>query len=230
MQQMVDLFRIARIPSEAEAYMSPYLFAARLSNLPYIRWFTSGELIRYRGSPLPNHVLRFIQDQRDVIVMADIVNKYVVELRFRGIHEKAMAVYHSPPIPFYGLGYMPEDFHYGMPVVLTEGILDMEAIRTIYPYVMAITTSSLSTFQVDFLATLTNRVVLCMDNDRSGEGGAKKSFWKLKERGIQSHIVKYGTNMKDPGTLWEFMMAGNEYEYKHNKLIFQSQLVHLTSL
>ena len=60
-----------------------------------------------------------------------------------------------------------DDFCYGQPIILVEGVLDVEATRYLlnYPYVMGYLTSSVSLNLAAFLSTITNRILIIPDND-----------------------------------------------------------------
>lgn len=228
MQEMIDFFKICRPVTEEMAYTSPYLYTAYKYNLPHIRVISAGEVgVRYKGNPLPAHVLNFIQQHDLVMVVGNIVRNYLVQIVIRGIKEKGFTVFSPTIVPFYGLGRMSPDFKYGDAITLVEGILDYESIHRFFPNTLGVLTASLSTYQLDILETLTNRVILCLDNDPSGIRGSKKAHHKLKEKGINVDYVKYPSTMKDPGNLLELEMQGDVYTLSFYESLMKVQLAQL---
>lgn len=225
---MAALFKISRVPTEEEYLSSPYLYVAKTENLSYIRSLSVAELLYYKGDDLPPHILHFLRQNENVVVMADIWSKWIVQLRLRSFRGKYMTVYRNSPIPFFGMGYLPPSFKYGDALVLVEGILDAESIRTMYPYVVSVTTSSLSVYQIHVLKTLTSRIVLCLDQDDSGIQGTRKAYYQLKKNGFHADVCQLPSKIKDPGQLIEWKMKGWDYQWQNASRLLKQNLLLLT--
>lgn len=226
MSTMLDFFKVCRPVTAEFAYRSPYLYAGYTYNLGHIRMVSYGEVVaRYRGEPLPKHILTFLQENDEVIVLANIVKNFIVQIILRGITEKGFGIFSPTIVPFYGMGRISPDFTYGTPVVLVEGMLDHESMRRFTPNVMAVLTASLSTFQVSVLTTLTNRVVLCLDNDEAGINGTKRATFKLRENRIHYDVIRLPKSMKDPGELLEAEMTMDTLKSNYGESIIKSQLL-----
>lgn len=226
MEEMVHLFQISRRVTEEDANKSPYLYASYKYGLSHIRLLTSGELaVKYKLKNLPNHVINFISEHETVIVIANIVSRYVVQVILRGFKEKGFTVFSPSIVPFYGFGRMSPSFRYGDPIVLVEGVLDQESVRLLYPNTLSILTASLSHYQLSILENLTSSVVLCLDNDKPGVEGSAKAKYKLRGKGIHVETITLPPFMKDPGNLIEYDMSGKSYEYLTAKSFLETQIL-----
>lgn len=70
------------------------------------------------------------------------------------------------------------DYPLGRPIVLVEGVKDQLALARVYPYVLALLTSSVSSELIQILSLLTRKVILALDND---EVGRKQTLRVRKE-------------------------------------------------
>ena len=87
---------------------------------------------------LPKHILNFISEQGEVLLIANIIAGYIPLIQLRSIHgDKQFMAIGSQSKLFYGLGYLDKDFKYGDWVVIVEGLADADIGRGLYPNFLA---------------------------------------------------------------------------------------------
>lgn len=85
-----------------------------------------------------------------------------------------------------------QDFRYGMPIVMAEGLLDVEAFAYMvgYPFVVGYLTSYVPAILAAVMASLTDNILLVPDNDESGKDNVHRSVENFNIFGtnVQSHV------------------------------------------
>lgn len=114
---------------------------------------------------------------------------------FKAVEDKAYRVLSSSIVLFYGWQDF-KGFGRGMPILLTEGIKDAEALKAFdYPYVLGLLHGFPSRNQMEVLTRLTNRLYYIGDKDYTG----MKSAEILRRRRITTFIPP----LKDVGKYFE---------------------------
>lgn len=167
------------------------------------------------GNKIPDFLREYLQHNGDCIIIPNRIGKVIYSLTLRNISGKKQFlkigdVSHS----LYNLGHLPEDFGFGIPLLLVEGNLDCEVMKQIYPYTVASLTATLSTNQIQLISHLTDKVIIAYDTDEAGESG----FWivrkKLMELGVTVKRFKHNINLHDAGDLIDLKMTDpEEYDY-----------------
>lgn len=88
-------------------------------------------------------------------------------------------------------------FRYHLPVVLVEGYADAEAVSQVYPFVVAMMTSSVKSVLAPLLPLLTSQVVLMFDNDKPGQAGQARGARMLRGKVVVREIP-LPDGVKDP--------------------------------
>jgi len=129
-------------------------------------------------------------------------------LLFRNVADKdfKIASRYKTRVAFYVSQRFEENlsqFWYGRPIVLLEGLLDVEAFAylTDYPFIMGYLTSRVNDATAAFISTLTDKVLLVPDNDSAGRRSVSKSKVSLKAFNVQSTVLS--TQAKDFGNVLE---------------------------
>lgn len=206
---MQELFELGRMIDKDST--NKYLHLAYKNKYKHYRLITSGEiLIKGRNLDIPEFVKSFIQNNNNVLMMANIISGKVVGLTFRTIEgPKDFLTWGNNKGNFYGLGQLKSDFKYGDPVILVEGLLDCDVIKQYYPNTMAVLTSGLTKNQTAVLTRLTNNVILMFDNDEAGKTGTIMS-----ERAIQDkcnvRVFQHHNRLKDPGDIIDLEIKKDE--------------------
>lgn len=185
-------------------------------------------LIEY-GNNLPAYLIDYLKTSGDSIMIPNKINDIVYSLTFRNIKgKKQFLKLGGTASLFYGLGNLPEDFIYGMPIVIVEGNMDCDAIKLLYPYSLATLTNSISLNQMKILAHLTDKVIIAYDNDEAGNKGYWNAYNSLTRYGFKVRRFKHSRNIKDFGDLIEAQMTDLDM-YNHLWHLYTSKLQELVN-
>ena len=183
-----------------------YIDFAFKYNLPNYRLISSGELLINginHGVVIPHYMKEYISYHSEAIMIANILDNKVASLTLRSINTKKefMKIGVTKSL-FYGLGDLESDFKYGTPIVIVEGHLDRDVFANkIYRNTLAVTTNKLSRSQLKVLSSLTNKVVLMLDNDDAGRVGQVSAIRSFKKLNINYIELPYPNGVKDAGDL-----------------------------
>ena len=175
---------------------------------------------------VPGYISDYFRYSGDSIMLPNIIHNRLYALTFRNISGDKQFIKMGTSYLFYNIGNLPEDFKYGMPLLITEGNIDCDIGKSLYPYCIATMTNSLSTNQMQLLLNLTNKVIIAYDNDEAGNQGYWKTYYKLKSFGISVKKFKHNNNLKDFGDLEDLRMR-DEDEYNY---IFNSYKIQINNL
>lgn len=197
---MQEVFEIGRLITEDSK--NKYLHLAYVNKFKHYKLISSGEIfIKGRNLNVPEFVKAFIQNNNQVLMMANIISGKVVGLTFRTIEgPKDFLTWGNNKGNFYGLGQLDENFKYGDPIILVEGLFDCDVIKQYYKNTMAVLTSGLTKNQTAVLTRLTNNVILMLDNDDAGKTGTKYSDLAINKK-CNVKIFKHHPKCKDPGDI-----------------------------
>ena len=107
----------------------------------------------------------------------------VVGFILRGFHKKEYrTVFDHPNLaPLFGFEDF-KDFKTNKPVILCEGAKDAIYLKSIYPYVLSLNTSSITNVNLEIISKLTDKLILCYDNDSVGIKSSKEDCQLLKSK------------------------------------------------
>ena len=224
---MQEVFELGRLITEDSD--NKYLHIAYKNKYKHYRLISSGEImIKAKNIDVPQFVKAFIMNNGNVLMMANIISGKVVGLTFRTIEgPKDFLTWGNNKGNFYGLGQLNQNFKYGDPIILVEGLLDCDVIKQYYPNTMAVLTSGLTKNQVAVLTRLTNNVILMLDNDEAGQQGTY-----LSERALQGkcNVRKFNhfQGVKDPGDLITMQIKKDE-NYDLIEAYYKLNIMNMTS-
>lgn len=195
--QLSKLFSLGRPITKLDK-SNKYLYFAYKYNFTNYRLISSGELIiKGKDLNIPDYVKQFLLIHNEVLMIANIINNSVVSISFRTTRgEKEFIKLGNFKSIFYGIGQLDEDFRYGIPILLVEGNLDRDRMSLIYKNTLAITTSTISNSQLEFLSNLTNKYILMLDNDKAGILGSYLTSRKLRNFGFIK-VMNHYPSLKD---------------------------------
>lgn len=199
--EMTLLFKLGRPITKIDKSNKYIYFAAKYNFYNY-RLISSGEIIvRAKNLNVPDYIRQFVSMNKEVLMIANILENKVISIIFRTIKgKKEFVKLGISKSLFYGIGQLDKNFKYGIPILLVEGNLDRDRMSLIYKNTLAITSASISNSQLQLLSKLTNSYILMLDNDSSGIKGSKNSFYKLREYG-KVKILSHDSILKDAGDL-----------------------------
>jgi hypothetical protein len=152
---------------------------------------------------------RFIKRNGECLLIPNYIGNLMLDLDIRPLNNKdsilSFKKYNFP----YGIGRLRDNFKYGDPIYLVEGIADYGALKLIKPDldVLALRTSSIHRDSYEFYASLTNKIVLISDQDPYGKSASSKMARKLKDLGVDVYTIEQFGNMKDTGEVLELLLS-----------------------
>ena len=212
------LFLLGKSVDKEHKMLNKYTYFANEYNAPHYRIIDIGTLV-HEGvkikEDLPEYVHKFIGIQGELLMIANIVEKHIPMLQLRSIRgDKTFSVFGSQTKCFYGLGMIPNTFKYGDWLIVCEGIMDTDVGRCLGVPAIGMMTSNLTSMQLEILKLLTNKVILCYDNDKAGRIGYKKDSKRLREQGFTVKCLIQYEDLKDMGDLMQLKYEGNEFDFK----------------
>lgn len=102
------------------------------------------------------------------------------------------------PYGFFGL-HAFEDYQYGLPIMLVEGVSDWGVCKKSYKYTLSTLTASVSQRQAFFISNMTNMVILGYDLDDAGTND--KSAKLLRSLGVK--VLEVHPPRKDWGAAFD---------------------------
>lgn len=128
---------------------------------------------RYIGELLPSYLIEQIKEEPMVAISEEfIVNNqpYNFRLKFRSLSNKRFLTVGTTPVPIGFSDFLPT-FTYNTPIILVEGEKDMQALKEVYPYTLAMATNNVSQKTFELLRSLTSNLIVGFDNDPPGNNG-----------------------------------------------------------
>ena len=191
--------------------------------------FISASKLLISKLSLPEYLKDYLRTSGDSILIPNKINDTVYSLTFRNITGKKQFLKVGPTAHlFYGLGDLPEDFTYGIPIVIVEGNMDCDSIKQLYPYALATLTNSISANQIQILAYLTDKVIIAYDNDEAGKQGYWNAYNSLTKYGFKVKRFEHSRNVKDFGDMIEAQMTDPDM-YEHLRHLYIKRLQELVN-
>lgn len=227
-----EIFVNCRKIESTDVMKNKYIMNAYKRSLGNYRIINSGIIIKNRwraNKEIPKHIIEFINEEGEVLVIANILLKQVTQLQFRAItYKKFYALGKQSSIP-YGMGYMDKNFKFGDWLLIVEGSSDRDALSGIYPNIIAVMTSGLTSIQRELIRNLTNKVILLYDNDDTGRRGFYRDRKKLKSEGYAVEEIPYNSkDVGDPGDILNYKYLGKYFEAEQLELYFKSWIDNIT--
>ena len=211
----LELYKISSKIDADRAHLNKYTYLGNKFNFPHYRLLSLKDImLNGMHTRLPKHILNFISEQGEVLLIANIIEGYIPLLQLRSIKgDKAFMAVGSQSKLFYGLGYLDKDFKYGDWIVIVEGLADADIGRGLYPNFLATMTSKITHSQFEVLKLLTNRVILIGDNDRPGRIGTKNNRKRLQGAGFDVRLIFQYGDLKDLGDLGDLLLNNDGYTF-----------------
>lgn len=211
-----ELFLTGRKLTPKDARKSPYTYNAIKHSLPNYSLITNEFILKNKlepGTDLPKHIWHLLMEQGEVLALVNPIRWEVPQLLLRSLKERRFSVFGSQGAFFYGQGLIPQDFKFGTPLLLVEGPLDRDSIQHIYPYTLAIMSANLSLRQRTIISYMTDKVILGLDNDKTGHSALRREQYAFRDLHIQTRVLEHPPHVKDCGTLAELAYSGLSFEH-----------------
>lgn len=206
MTTLNEIYSCARCIEENESKISKYHYIGYYYNKDF-RLFDIENLSllleNNKLSDLPQNLVEFVNTEKQVMFIPNIVDGNVIEIICRSTKNKRFInISNGLPSMFYNIGKLPIDRKFTDPIIVCEGTADCEYIKNnINKNVLACLTDSISVLKMEILRTLTNHVILSFDNDDSGKNAEKRESRKLKRLGFFVEYLHPNTWYKDFGDM-----------------------------
>ena len=222
----LELYKISSKIDADKAHLNKYTYLGNKFNFPHYRLLSLKDImLNGMHTRLPKHILNFISEQGEVLLIANIIEGYIPLLQLRSIKgDKAFMAVGSQSKLFYGLGYLDKDFKYGDWVCIVEGLADADIGRGLYPNFLATMTSKITHSQFEVLKLLTNRVILLGDDDKPGRIGTKNNRKRLQEAGFDVRLIFQYGGLKDLGDLGDLLLNNDGYTFNTAVSYYKSKL------
>lgn len=158
----------------------------------------------------------FIDKYKETTLIINYIEDYPIGLFFKPFYKKDNYVIFNKQLFPYNIGNLNKNRKYTDPILICEGIADCEYLKTIYSDTVAILGANISTFNFNILKRLTNKIILCNDNDKAG----LESLEKIKKNVKFSHMyfsnLKNPNELKDAGDMIDLLRTNNKICYNIN--------------
>jgi hypothetical protein len=224
-----------------EIMQDPYLVSAYYHKSPYIRLVTPQHLIGTtiagknfpkvkREVDIPDYVYDHIVETGRALIFVEPFSEYAVIKQF---NEKRFLTFGAKrAIPFglsnfiqprYNLLNISTPFTFGTPILIVEGLRDLCDAQYVYPFTVCTQTDTIPTLTQQVLHTLTDTIILGLDNDKPGSMGTAKL---LRYHQFNYRVLQYPPSIKDVGTLSQLYFKDTFlYRYYLEYLIQQLKLL-----
>jgi len=205
-----ELYKLGHLIPESLKNKNKYTWLA-YNNLIEIKYLDVNDIFKHK-TPINN----FVVEHGSVLLIPNIINGKLADLTIKALNSKHILKFNNVNLP-YNIGNL-ENFRYGDPLIIVEGIADVGGFKLIDPKipVVALRTNSISKDAYKVYESITNNIILLLDNDKAGNTQIAKLQLKLKEIGIHSTVVNQYNTIKDTGDIADLFM---QYEKTKDKAI-----------
>lgn len=154
-----------------------------------------------------------------VILIPNIVNGWMVDLVIKPLNTKeSVLTFDFKHLPF-GIGSFREDFKFGDPIYLVEGIADWAALKLIKPDldIIAIRSNSIPHDMYSLYASLTDKIVLIPDNDSAGQAQINNIKKNFKTNDTSVYTIEQFGSMKDTGEIIDLLITIDKTHNQNSK-------------
>ena len=213
-----------------DSKLNKYLFMGYMLKLPHYRILTLHNVVNLirEKMQLPPSLLDMLKKHGRVLAIFNVVAGECCSLICRSIEGKEFFTLNKKFSIPYGIGMLSKDFKYGDTLVICEGAADRDGLVDCYPNIVAALNKRLSPSQLLCVLSLTNKVVLAYDCDKTGQKSFYSDKQKLEKYGVQVSLLKHPG--KDAGEAIDYAMKGdffrfNYYVERYKSLILNGEKV-----
>lgn len=202
LSQLNKLYHNAHTILESDSTKSKYAFLAH-NNILEAKYLSVNDLITTETKLSP-----YIAEHGKVILFPSIVNGVIDNIVARPIETAGRPLtLVKGKLPFY-IGTLPDNFKFGDPIILVEGIADVGGLKLIDKSlnIIAMNSSALPQCYYEVIASVTNNIILFADNDEVGINSANKVKRIFKKHNVDVEIVNQYGDFKDTGDIISLVM------------------------
>lgn len=217
------LFNASRAVNRKDVVRNKYLMNAYKKKLNNYRILNLNHILKNNlQNDIPNYIIKFVNEHKEVMLIANIVKNNITQIQIRSIEDKNFTVLGKQTSVPYGLGMLDKNFKYGDWLVLVEGTSDRDALIEFYPNIISVLSDGISMVQINLIKNLTNKIVILYDNDTEGRKGFYRDKRKLERLNMQVERFEFPEDVGDPGELLEMRFKGNYFEAENLEDYFRS--------
>jgi hypothetical protein len=207
---LTELYNIGKKIPEYLKYENKYTWLG-FKKIIDIRYLDANDIFNIK-TPVNN----FINQYGEVLLIPNIINGKVVDLLIKSLKTNQMLNYKEINLP-YNIGQL-NNFKYGDYLFIVEGPADVAGLKLIDPSlpVVALKTNDINKESYQIYESLTNNIVLILDNDKAGKKQLLNIRLKLKDLGISTYVIPQYGKLKDTGDIVKLAML---YEKNANSEI-----------
>lgn len=231
----------SEVLTQSEIDKDPYLIVAYYFHSPYIRLVTMAHLLSdtiggrpfpkvRRTEDIPDYAFDMICEQGRALLFLEPGSGYGI---LKQLDTKRFLTFgRQRSVPFGMTNFIQPipnalnistPFTFGKPILIVEGLRDCLDAQMIYPYTLAMQTDGIPSMIKEVLKTLTNTIIIGLDNDESGIRGKTNL---LKRHEFDYKQIEYPDGRKDIGTLSQLYLKDTfAYEYFKTSLTLQLQIL-----
>lgn len=202
-----DMYNLAKDINKDQQLINKYLWAG-YNKLLDVRYFDVNDTFTVQ-TPINDYVKKY----GSIMIFPNIVNGKIVDLSIRTVEQKKVLTYKIVDLPF-GVGTLRDDFKYGDPLFLVEGVGDYCALKFIDKNidVVAMMGNSVAKDMYETYASITNNIILLADNDESGRQTINSIEKRFRKLSVNVEVIPQFDTMKDTGDILD-----NIVEYQKTK-------------
>lgn len=197
----MEVYKQSKSIGEKHKFLNKYTWAGAY-RLIDVRMFTLNDTFM-KQTPLND----FVRRNGSILIFANKVQGEVASFTVQAIDSKKILKSKRANLP-YGIGHIREDFKYGDPLFVVEGIADWAGVKLIDKNidVVAMETSEVAKDMYEVYASITNNIVLIPDNDEFGRRTVKRMKFRFRELGVSVSVIDQYDELKDTGDILERTM------------------------
>jgi hypothetical protein len=201
-------------PAKLYRHNHYWIYTAKKNSLEFLKIISIGDL-REAGYPEGTYLNIFMKDSGACLMFPLSFMGFLCGFGFRAIEDKSFTIACFKPFMAYSSNKMVEEYHagnvvYGLPILLSEGVMDAESLSEIYPLSVAYLGSSVSLGLCEIISHFTNRVIVVPDSDEAGERGYWATQKNLSRYGVQCNRVGMMFGYKDAGEFLKKQSMGED--------------------
>lgn len=160
-----------------------------------------------------SYIKRFINDNRAVVIFPMTFMGILTGFAFRSLVSKEFVQFSTYTFSCYTSQKTYQEMkagnvQWGTPLMFAESPVDAEMLANLYPVSFAYLRSAMSYNLCRLVAAVTDKVIICPDNDEAGVAACRPMKSKLNRFGVNVSFLTMPQPFNDAGDLIKAAIAG----------------------
>lgn len=215
-----QLYNLAKPLTSKDIFLNKYTFLA-YNNIIEAKYLSVNSLPQ-----LDTKLSPYIMQHSKILLFPSKINNIIDTIVVRPMLTNGTPLtLASGKLPF-NIGNISEDFKYGDPLILVEGLADIGGLKLIDNTlnIIAFNSSALAKQYYEIVASLTHNIILLPDKDKTGEISIRKMKREFKKFNISLKVVEQFQDLKDTGDIVELLLQYNTINNKQVKQVIKQKL------